>query len=50
MRSARNATSIAQDQGDFAKALRHARELLVLDPQDTQLRAFAAEFERKVKP
>ena len=42
--------SIAQDQGDFAKALRHARELLVLDPLDTQLRALAAELERKAKP
>src|SRR5262249_33796316 len=42
--------SIARDQGDFATALRHARELLVLDPGNGQLRGLVAELERKAKP
>jgi cytochrome c-type biogenesis protein CcmH/NrfG len=39
--------SIARDQGVFAAALGHARELLVLDPGSAQLRALVAELERK---
>jgi Flp pilus assembly protein TadD len=39
--------SIARDKGDFAAALRHARELLTLDPGDAQLRALVAELEKK---
>jgi Flp pilus assembly protein TadD len=42
--------SIARDQGDFATALRHARELLILDPQDPQLGALIAELERNANP
>ena len=41
--------SIARDQGDFAAALRHARELLSLDPGNTQLQGLVSEFE-KAKP
>jgi tetratricopeptide (TPR) repeat protein len=41
--------SIARDHGDFAAALRHARELLVLDPGNTQLRALIADLEQKAK-
>jgi len=42
--------SIARDTGDFAAALRHARELVTLVPGDTQLRALISELEKKVKP
>jgi tetratricopeptide (TPR) repeat protein len=42
--------SIARDTGDFAAALRHARELLVLDPDNAQLQALVAELEQKAKP
>jgi predicted CXXCH cytochrome family protein len=42
--------SIAQDKGDFAAALRHARELLTLDPGNTQLQALVADLEKKTKP
>jgi tetratricopeptide (TPR) repeat protein len=42
--------SIARDQGDFAAALGHARELLVLDPGNAQLRALVAELEWKARP
>ena len=42
--------SIARDNGDFAAALRHARELLTLDPGNAQLRALVSELERKAKP
>jgi Flp pilus assembly protein TadD len=42
--------SIARDNGDFAVALRHARELLTLDPGNPQLRALVAELEKKVRP
>ena len=41
--------SIARDQGDFAAALGHARELLVLDPGNAQLRALVAELEWKAR-
>jgi Flp pilus assembly protein TadD len=41
--------SIARDQGDFAAALGHARELLALDPGNAQLRALVAELERKAR-
>ena len=39
--------SIAEEQGDFAGALSHARELLVLAPGDQQLRAIIQELERR---
>ena len=39
--------SIARDQGNFAAALGHARELLVLDPGNAQLRALVSEFEQR---
>jgi Flp pilus assembly protein TadD len=42
--------SIAGDHGDFAAALLHARELLALDPGNTQLRALIADLEQKAKP
>ena len=42
--------SIARDNGDFAVALRHARELLTLDPGNVQLQALIAELEKKAKP
>jgi predicted CXXCH cytochrome family protein len=39
--------SIARDNGDFAAALGHARELLALDPGDAQLQALVADLEKK---
>jgi predicted CXXCH cytochrome family protein len=42
--------SIGRDKGDFAAALRHARELLTLDPGNAQLQALVSEFEKKVRP
>jgi Flp pilus assembly protein TadD len=42
--------SIARDNGDFAAALRHSRELLTLDPTNAQLRALASDLERKARP
>jgi predicted CXXCH cytochrome family protein len=42
--------SIARDNGDFAAALRHARDLLTLDPGNAQLQALVAELEKKAKP
>ena len=42
--------SIARDNGNFARALRHARELLTLDPGNAQLQALVAELEEKAKP
>jgi tetratricopeptide (TPR) repeat protein len=42
--------SVARDQGDFAAALRHARELVTLDPGDAQLRALVSDLEKKAKP
>jgi Flp pilus assembly protein TadD len=42
--------SIARDAGDFALALRHARELVTLDPGDAQLRALVSDLEKKAKP
>jgi hypothetical protein len=38
--------SIARDNGDFATALLHARELIKLIPADTQLRALLLELEK----
>jgi len=38
--------SIARDTGDFATALRHARELAALDPADTRLRALVSDLEK----
>ena len=38
--------SIARDQGDFATALLHARELVSLDPADPQLRTLLLELEK----
>ena len=37
--------SIARDQGNFAAALGHAREMLVLDPGNAQLRDLISELE-----
>jgi Flp pilus assembly protein TadD len=42
--------SIARDNGDFAAALRHARELLILDPGNAQLQSLVAELEKKARP
>jgi tetratricopeptide (TPR) repeat protein len=42
--------SFARDNGDFANALRHARELLTLDPGSAQLQALIAELEKKAVP
>jgi predicted CXXCH cytochrome family protein len=42
--------SFARDKGDFADALGHARELLTLDPENTQLRALVEELEKKARP
>jgi predicted CXXCH cytochrome family protein len=42
--------SMARDNGDFAAALRHARELLTLDPGNTQLQALVSELEKKARP
>jgi hypothetical protein len=39
-----------RDNGDFATALRHARELLTLDPGNTQLQALVSELEKKANP
>ena len=39
--------SIARDTGDFAVALRHARELVALDPGDAQLRALVSDLEKR---
>jgi Flp pilus assembly protein TadD len=38
--------SIARDTGDFALALRHAREMVTLDPGDAQLRALVSDLEK----
>jgi Flp pilus assembly protein TadD len=42
--------SFARDNGDFTAALRHARELLTLDPGNAQLQALVAELEKKSRP
>ena len=42
--------SIARDTGDFGTALRHALELLTLDPGTSQLRALISELEKKATP
>jgi Flp pilus assembly protein TadD len=42
--------SIAQDNGDYAAALRHARELLALDPGNAQLQGLVTELEKKPEP
>ena len=42
--------SIGRDHGDFAAALRHARELLSLDPGNPQLQALVTELEKKARP
>jgi Flp pilus assembly protein TadD len=39
--------SIAQETGDFATALAHARELVVLYPTDIQLRMLVLDLERR---
>jgi Flp pilus assembly protein TadD len=38
--------SIARDTGDIALALRHARELVTLDPGDAQLHAVVSDLEK----
>ena len=42
--------SIARDKGNFAAALRYARELLTLDPGNTPLQALVSELEKKSRP
>jgi tetratricopeptide (TPR) repeat protein len=42
--------SMARDNGDFAAALRNARELLALDPGNSQLRALISDLEKKTGP
>ena len=39
--------SIARERGDFALALRHARELVTLDPADAQMRALVSDLEKR---
>jgi Flp pilus assembly protein TadD len=39
--------SIARDNGDLATALLRARELVILDPSDTQLRSLVSELEKR---
>jgi Flp pilus assembly protein TadD len=39
--------SIARDTGDFGTALRHARELMTLDPADTWLRSLVSDLEKR---
>ena len=39
--------SIAQDTGDLAAALSHARELAALDPEDMQIRKLLLELEKR---
>jgi predicted CXXCH cytochrome family protein len=39
--------SITRDNGDFAAALRHARELLALDPGNAQLHALVSDLEKR---
>jgi Flp pilus assembly protein TadD len=41
--------SIGRDNGDFPAALRHARELLTLDPGNAQLQALVGDLEKKAK-
>jgi len=42
--------SINRDNGDYAAALRHARELLALDPGNAQLQGLGTELEKKARP
>jgi len=42
--------STARDTGDFATALRRARELAALDPADTRLRTLVSDLEKKAVP
>jgi predicted CXXCH cytochrome family protein len=39
--------SIGRDTGDFALALRHARELVTLDPADAHVRALVSDLEKR---
>jgi Flp pilus assembly protein TadD len=39
--------SIERDTGDFAPALRHARELVMLDPADAHVRALVSDLEKR---
>ncbi len=39
--------SIARDTGDFGTALRHARELVILDPADARLRSLISDLEKR---
>lgn len=41
--------SFARDKGDFAAALRYARELLTLDPGNAALRALISDLEKRTK-
>ena len=41
--------SIARDKGDFTIALRHARELAVIEPENAELRALVADLEQKAR-
>jgi Flp pilus assembly protein TadD len=42
--------SFAREAGDFAVALRHARELAALDPTDAQLRLMILDLEKRQTP
>jgi predicted CXXCH cytochrome family protein len=39
--------SIEQDQGDFAKAVRYARELVAFNPGDARLRSLVSDLQKK---
>jgi cytochrome c-type biogenesis protein CcmH/NrfG len=39
--------SIARDTGNFAAALQYAREMVTLDPADTQLRSLVSDLEKR---
>ena len=41
--------SIARDKGDFTIALRHARELAVIEPENAELRALVADLAQKAR-
>jgi Flp pilus assembly protein TadD len=42
-----NLISTARDKGDFALALRHARDLLTLDPANPQIRSLVSDLEKR---
>jgi predicted CXXCH cytochrome family protein len=42
--------SFARDKGDFALALRYARDLVTLEPGNAQLRALVSDLENRTRP